>query len=255
MRTTYRVTRTIAAAVPLAGLLGAAPALADPTVYYHVGSWHAFTDKDAQGTAVCGIGTQNPADGRKLSLTYTVGGTDLTLQADKPNWNIPEGTSLEVDMQIDQDQSWQAQGVGHGTNVQWVIGAASIREFDTEFRNGGALTVTFPSGNEQPWTLALNGSTMASATLWRCVQDLGDRAHVTSMGPNAPASSQPYGQAPTQPYAPQPGQTQEQTQVPAQGQAPANGTSAPTASPPASGTPAQTAAPPASTSPAPATKP
>ncbi len=46
MRTTYRVTRTIAAAVPLAVLLGAAPVLADPTVYYHVGSWHAFTDKD-----------------------------------------------------------------------------------------------------------------------------------------------------------------------------------------------------------------
>jgi hypothetical protein len=251
MRPTYRVTRTIAGAVQLAMLLGAAPTLADPTVYYHVGSWHAFTDKDAQGTAVCGIGTQNPADGRKLSLTYTVGGTDLTLQADKPSWNIPEGTSLEVDMQIDQDQSWQAQGVGHGTNVQWVIGAASIREFDTEFRNGGALTITFPSGNEQPWTLALNGSTMASATLWRCVQDLSDRAHVTSMGPNAPASTEPYGQAPTQPYASQPAQAQE----PAQSQAPASGTPAPDASPPAGGTPAQTAAPPASSSPAPATKP
>ena len=142
--TAHRMTRTIAATVPLAVLLGAAPAQAAPDVYYHAGAWHAFTDKDAQGTAVCGIGTQNGTDGRALSMTYNIGGSDLTVQASKPGWNIPDNTMLQANMQIDQGAPWQAQAVGHGTTAEWVISAASIRSFDTEFRNGRTMTVSFP---------------------------------------------------------------------------------------------------------------
>jgi hypothetical protein len=247
-------TRAIAVAVPLVVLLGATPGRADPTVYFHVGSWHAFTDKDAQGAAVCGIGTENPTDGRKLSMTYTVGGTDLTLQATKPSWTIPDGTNVEADMQIDRDQPWQAQASGHGTDVEWVIGAANIREFDTQFRNGGTLVLTFPSGSEAPWTLVLNGSTMASATLWRCVQERSDQAHITTPASNQPPPTQPVAQAPTQPYTP----PAASAAAPASGTpAPASGTPAPSNGTPApsSGTPAPNAAPPAGTAPAPATKP
>ena len=132
---------------------------------------------------MCGIGTENSTDGRTLSMTYTIGGSDLSVQAEKPAWNIPDNTMLQANMLIDGGQPWQAQAVGHGTTVEWVIGAASIRSFDTEFRNGHTMTVSFPSGNEAPWTLSLAGSTAASGTLWRCVQDLSDRAHVEQPGP------------------------------------------------------------------------
>src|ERR1700722_19783993 len=155
MRTSHRVMRTIAGSVPLVLLLGAAPGWAQPTVYYHVGSWHAFTDKDSQGSTICGIGSTNPADGRTLSMTYTIGGSDLTIRADKPSWSIPSGTSVDASTQIDQNTPWTAQADGNGSGVEWTIGAASIRDFDTQFRNGGRLTVSFPSGNEPPWTLAL----------------------------------------------------------------------------------------------------
>jgi hypothetical protein len=264
--TPHRVMRTLAVAAPLAVLLLATSGRAAPTVYYHAGAWHAFTDKDDQGAAVCGIGTENQSDGRNLTLTYTIGGTDLTFTANKPSWNIPDGTILEADMQIDGNQAWQAQGEGHGTTLVWVVSASEIRTFDTQLRNGSTMTLTFPSGNEPAWSLSLRGSTAASATLWRCVQDMTDRAKAagsnvpTGNGPpgNAP-TTQPYGQAPTQPYAPPPAQSP----APANGAttpAPSSGTAAPTPSngastpPPASGTPAQTPAP-ASGTPAPATKP
>jgi len=278
--TPYRVTRTFIAALPLAVLLGAAPGRAAPNVYYHAGAWHAFTDKDDQGAAICGIATENPTDGRNLTLTYTIGGSDLTFTADKPSWTIPDNTILEVDMQIDRNQSWQAQASGHGTEMQWVVSASEIRTFDTQFRNGTALTVTFPSGNEPQWSLSLRGSTAASATLWRCVQDLTDRAKAnapntpsaSAPSSNAPSSSaptsntapatQPFGQAPTQPVTP----PSTQTSTPAAGApAPANeaatqptssgnGASAP-AAPSANGAPAQISAPPAGGATAPATKP
>ncbi len=259
--TPHRVTRTLAA-LPLAVLLSAAPGRAAPTVYYHAGAWHAFTDKDDQGTAVCGIGTENTSDGRTLSLTYTIGSSDLTFTAAKPSWTIPEGTILEADMQIDRNEPWQAQGNGHGTSLGWVVSASEIRAFDTQFRNGSTLTVTFPSGNEPPWTLSLSGSTAASATLRRCVQDLTDRAKAAAPASNAPPSNapatQPFGQAPTQPYTP----PAAQSAAPATGTptqptaAPANGGAAPpSAAAPANAAPAQTPAPPASGTPAPAAKP
>jgi hypothetical protein len=276
--TPHRVLRTLAATLPLAALLGAAPGRAAPNVYYRAGAWHAFTDKDDQGAAVCGIATENQADGRNLTLTYTIGGSDLTFTAAKPSWNIPDGTILEADMQIDRNEPWQAQGEGHGTTVGWVVSASEIRNFDTQFRNGTTLTLTFPSGNEPPWSLSLRGSTAASATLWRCVQDLTDRAKRATPASNAPASNapasnapatQPAGQAPTQPFAPPSGQNAAPANgaaapAPADGTAPqptpapANGAAAPTPSngapAPASGTPAQTPSP-AGGTPAPATKP
>jgi hypothetical protein len=267
----HRVTRTLAAALPLAVLLGATPGRAAPNVYYHVGAWHAFTDKDDQGAAVCGIGTENPSDGRSLTLTYTIGGSDLTFTAAKSSWTIPEGTILEADMQIDGNGPWQAQGDGHGTSMGWVVSASEIRNFDTQFRNGTTLTLTFPSGNEPPWSLSLRGSTAASATLWRCVQDLTDRAKAAAPASSAPASNapatQPGGQAPTQPFAPPPAQTAAPaTGSAAPAPAPANGTPTQPTSAPANGTPTQpnapanaapapTQTPPASGTPAPATKP
>ncbi len=208
MRTNHRVSRAIAAAVPLTMLLGAAPGLADPTIYYRAGNWHAFTDKDAQGTPVCGIGTENPVDGRALTLTYRIGGTDLMLQAAKPGWTIPDGTALNVSMQIDSNPSWTTGAVGSGATVDWTVGAASIVNFDGQFRAGSTMTVTFPSGNEAPWLLSLSGSTAASATLWRCVQDLNDKARLSNPAPIAPATTQPFGQAPTQPFTPPPPQPQ-----------------------------------------------
>jgi hypothetical protein len=265
--TPYRVTRTFVAALPLAVLLGAAPGRAAPNVYYHAGAWHAFTDKDDQGAAVCGIATANPADGRGLTLTYTIGGSDLTFTAAKSSWTIPEGTVLEADMQIDRNEPWQAQAAGHGNSMVWVVSASEIHTFDTQFRNGSTLTMTFPSGNEPPWALSLSGSTAASATLWRCVQDLTDRAKAAAPNTpssNAPSSSnapatQPFGQAPTQPYAP--AQTSNGAAAPApangaatQPTAPANGAPA-QGTAPDNGAPAQTAVPPAGSATPPATKP
>jgi len=242
----HSMTRAAVWAVPLAVLLGAAPALAAPVIYYHGGSWHAFTDQDASGSQVCGIGTSNPADGRNLTMTYTIGSSDLTVRAEKPNWNIPDGTMLGANMQLDRNQPWEAQASGHGNAVEWVISAAMIRNFDTEFRNGTRMIVSFPSGNEPPWTVSLSGSTDASATLWRCVQDLSEKAHVRTPASNAPAPTQPFGQAPTQPYGQAPADA-----PPAAGAAPAGSAPAETATPPGSrAAPAPTT--PASTTTAPA---
>ncbi|HTC11339.1 MAG TPA: hypothetical protein VK726_21455 [Acetobacteraceae bacterium] len=217
MRLTHPVIRTTALAVPLVLALGARHGAADPLVYYHAGAWQAFTDKDSSGKDICGIDTTNPNDGRDFSLTYLIGGENLTFRATKPSWTVPDGTQLNVSMQIDQNTPWPAEALGHGTSVEWAVGAASVQAFDGLFRAGSTLTLTFPSGNEAPWTLSLSGSTAASQTLWRCVEDMSVRDHVVSPANNTPPSTQPYappdasntqpGPAPTAPTPTQPTMT------------------------------------------------
>ncbi len=193
----------------LAGLiLGAmaAPAGADMTVYYHVGSWDAFSGPDSDGKLVCGVGSTNPGDNRSFSLRYTIGGDSVLFEAKKPTWSIPSGTELPVVVQIGLGAPWNFRGVGDGKLVEWSVDRASMQTFDAQFRLANSMTVSFPSGNEPPWVVGLSGSTAISNAFGRCVTVLTQRTAAqtggTSTQPYAQTPSQPATQEPTQPYQP-----------------------------------------------------
>jgi hypothetical protein len=175
-------------------------ALADMRTYYHVGSWDAFSGPDANGKDVCGVGSTNPLDHRSFSIRYTVGGSDVLFEVKKPSWNIPSGTQLPVVMQIGLNAPWNVQGGGNGQAIQWTMDRSTMQTFDQQFRGATSMTLSFPNGNEPPWTIGLNGSMSISNAFGRCVTDITTRA--TASQPGAPPVTQPYGQTPTQPYAP-----------------------------------------------------
>jgi hypothetical protein len=82
-----------------------------------------------------------------------------------------------------------------------------MQTFDAQFRQARSMTIAFPSGNEPPWTVGLNGSTAISNAFGRCVTDLTQRAAAQQQPAAAPAGpTQPFGQPLTQPL------TQEPTQ-------------------------------------------
>lgn len=183
----------------------AQPAAAEMTVYYHAGSWDAFSGQDAEGKLACGVGSTNPTDNRKFSMRFVIGGDSVTFQAKKPTWSIPEGTQLPVVVQIGLDTPWTMQGTGKDQVVEWTLDRGSIQAFDTQFRRALSMTVTFPSGNEPPWTVGLNGSTAISNAMGRCVTDLTARAGTQPQGPTPAGPTQPFSpataptQGPTQP--------------------------------------------------------
>ena len=190
----------VSGAVTGAWLLGAlAPAMADMTVYYHVGSWDAFSGPGDDGKPVCGVGSTNPVDHRSLSIRYTVGGDTTLFQAKKPTWNIPQGTQITAVMQLGLDAPWNLQAVGNGQIVEWSLDRDAVQLFDAQFRRGSSMTLTFPQGNEAPWTIGLNGSTAISNAFGRCVTDMTQRAQQAA-APTSP--TQPFGQAPGQVAAP-----------------------------------------------------
>jgi hypothetical protein len=71
------------AALLLVGL-GGGGATADMKVYYHVGSWDAFSGQDTDGSQVCGVGSTNPADKRAFSIRFKIGGDTVSFQLKKP---------------------------------------------------------------------------------------------------------------------------------------------------------------------------
>jgi hypothetical protein len=184
----------------IGALLCSAPAMADMTVYYHVGSWDAFSGPGDDGKPVCGVGSTNPTDHRSISIRYTIGSDTTLFQAKKPTWNIPQGTQVAAVMQLGLDSPWNLQAVGNRQIVEWSLDRDAMQLFDAQFRRGSSMTLTFPQGNEAPWTVGLNGSTAISNAFGRCVRDMMQRTQQQTATPAAP--TQPYSQAPAQAAAP-----------------------------------------------------
>lgn len=184
------------AAALAASLAGSARA--NVTIYYHAGGWDAFDGQGSDGHPLCGVGSRNPADGRSFSMSYEIGSDNVHFITSKPTWNIPNGTSIPVVVQVGLDRPWPEQAVGNGHDVRWTLDRAAMQQFDSEFRRASQMTVTFPSGNEKPWIIELTGSTAASNAMGRCITDLARRAAAPQPAATAPAqqdTTQPFGAA------------------------------------------------------------
>lgn len=201
---------TILAATVITALCGGS-ASADMRVYYHQGSWDAFSGRDATGKDVCGAGSTNPVDNRSFSLRFEVGSELVSFTAKKPSWNIPADTDIPVVMQLGLDAPWNVQARGNGQIVQWTMDRNAIQTFDEQFRRGSSMTLSFPNGNEPPWTIGLNGSTAVSNAFGRCVttmtQQQTQQAPMASTGQPSGAT-QPFGATPSQPFAATPADQQ-----------------------------------------------
>jgi hypothetical protein len=197
-------------------------ASAQMQTYYRVGAWDAFSGKSDTGGAVCGIGTTNPSDNRRLSIRFDIGGSDTTFSAGKPDWSIPANTHITVVMQVGLSIPWTMQAVGNDHSIEWTLDPNAFQEFDRQFHGASSMTLTFPDGNEPPWMLSLAGSAAISDTFGRCVRDLTQQARAAqSQGNQPPANEAPQGT--TQPFGAAP---------------PSTAPSPPAPSPPASSSPA-----------------
>lgn len=179
----------------------------DSMIYYHAGSWDAFSGHADGGQAFCGIGSTSPADGRSLSIRFDLGGQNVEFTIGKPDWSIPDGTQAIILMQVGSETPWTEQAVGSGRRMHWSMDQAAVQSFDVQFRRASAMTLTFPNGNEPPWTISLNGSTAIDNTFGRCITDLSQREQTAGQAGGPPAT-QPFGRgaavAPARPAAPAP---------------------------------------------------
>jgi hypothetical protein len=178
--------------------LAPAAAMAQVQTYYRAGAWDAFSGRNEKGGAVCGIGSTNPVNNRRLSIQFDIGGTDTIFSASKPDWSIPDNMRVTVVMQVGLNIPSTQQGTGHEHAIDWTLDRGAIQAFDRQFRGASSMTVTFPEGNEPSWSVPLAGSSMISDTFGRCVRDLTQQVQATQPPPN----DGPARPGPTQPFSP-----------------------------------------------------
>ncbi|WP_158932317.1 hypothetical protein [Acidisphaera sp. S103] len=204
----------------LAAMLAPTAAMAQIQTYYRAGTWEAFSGRNDKGGAVCGVDNTNPTDNRRMSIRFDIGGSETVLSASKPDWTIPDGTRITVVMQIGLNTPWTRSATGYGNNIDWALDPASTQTFEQQFRGASSMTLTFPDGNEPPWTVPLIGSSAISATFSRCITDLTRQVQAAqAAGATKPAAPQ-QTQAATQPFS-----------APASGAQPSTDTTAPAAQP------------------------
>jgi len=216
-------------------VLAPSAAMAQIQTYYRAGVWDAFSGRNDKGGAVCGIGNTNPSDNRRMSIRFDIGGTDTVLSVSKPDWAVPDGRQVTVVMQIGLNTPWIQQGSGHGKNISWALDRNAMQPFDQQFRGASSMTLTFPDGNEPPWTVPLIGSSAISATFARCISDLTAQVQAAQAAGTSTAAPAPQ-QGATQPFT----QGGSNPPPPADNTAPAADSTAPAAAPsdnqPAGGT-------------------
>lgn len=210
---------------PLIALILASPILASPLAsvaanaqlqsYYHAGAWDAFSGRNDNGGAVCGIGNTNPTDSRRLSIRFEIGGSDSIFSASKPDWSIPDNTPIRVVMQVGLNTPWTQRATGHGHAIDWPMDRAAIQSFDQQFRGASSMTLTFPDGNEPPWTVSLAGSSTISDAFGRCVRDLTRQVQALQQPGNSAPPPPGAARTATQPFTPAAGASAAGTPPPA----------------------------------------
>jgi hypothetical protein len=200
---TFSDLRTLGLAA-LAAAAMPASAMAQLQTYYHAGAWDAFSGRNEQGGAVCGVGNTNPSNNRRVTIRFDIGGSMTAISASKPDWSIPDGTRVTVVTQIGLNTPATQQATGQGHSITWTLDPDAIRAFDQQFRNASLMTLTFPDGNEPPWSVSLSGSSAISQTMARCITDLTRQVQTTQpagatagTAPTNPDATQPFGASAT----------------------------------------------------------
>lgn len=175
--------------------LAVAPAHAEMTRTFSSGQWSAFSGTMADNHPVCAMSTTG-AEGRRIAIQQNAGETGLHMLLDKATWNIPEGTAIDVAVQIDRNATMGLHGTGKGNEVNIDLPFEQAVPLMRELRQGTRIRLFFPGGNEPMWTGGLSGTAAVMNAFNDCRAGLV-AAHATPTQPYATAPA-----APTQPYAP-----------------------------------------------------
>lgn len=183
---------------------------------YSSGQWSAFTGTNADNLPVCGIAT-NGAEGRRIAIEQQAGDTGLHLMLDKATWNIPDGTDVDLTIQIDRGAAMPFRGQGNRNQVAVDIPFEQSIPLMRQLRAGTVMRVFFPGGNEAMWTGGLNGTSNVINAFNDCRSSM-----IPAAAPGAPTQpySAPAGQA-APPAAAPPAATQPFAPAPANAPAPA----------------------------------
>lgn len=163
------------AAMILVVSLASPSAYADTKTLASAGAWNAFGGTTTSGRPVCGLSSSGA--GKYFGLKFYKGDDTLTIQLGNSNWQIKDKAKQRVTMRIDNNSRWTATATGMHFNdgdagLEFEISRSEISRFIQEFRDGGAIILTFPDSNAVDWSGSLAGTGTVISTFRRCISDI-----------------------------------------------------------------------------------
>jgi hypothetical protein len=203
--------KLIVAMLALACIAGAH---ASDEIIAREGNWQATRGVDWTGVPLCVMEPVNSTPGQAIHIKWFAGDTMMTIHLVKTSWNIPQGTTMRVELGFDRNGFAAADGaVGApipskharafaGSYIQFKIADPKLlADFALNFENALKMWLTFPAGTEQPWVVDMTGSRTIANAFFNCAQTLALPPSFTpGPQPYSSAPTQPHGAAPTQPF-------------------------------------------------------
>ena len=166
------------------------------------GAWATFqTVVTGTKRPLCGMQTAFPKSGASIMIKYILGDKGLLFHFFKNDWRFPKDRMVELPLIVGFDRTYSQSiaakgGLGESSGdpmIEFKIGNG-LDTFLNQFAEADVMWIEFPQGDEPRWEARMIGSRKAAQMFRNCIVNIIDA--------NKPAATtQPYGRAPTQPYA------------------------------------------------------
>jgi hypothetical protein len=190
---------------------------ADPDgmkIFHRTGAWASSAGINDRGNPQCvtmTMGSVGNATGVVMVKFSTGSPNRLVVNLSKTSWNIPNGTSMRVQLQVDNAPAriYDAKAVGdtmvgfaiNFNDTDPVTGEPAIQLLFNLLMSGQTLNAMFPDGNERPWQASLNGSAVELEQFGTCIQTIKSAANPTQPF-GAGKSTQPFRETSQEPTIP-----------------------------------------------------
>jgi hypothetical protein len=177
--------KALLAGVAMVSAVAVLPGVADAKgmqIFHRTGTWASYAGINDEGNPMCMTSTIASADYSNTRVHVKFDSsrpTYLFLHLTKSTWDVPEGKSVRVELQVDNapGRLYKATGGDHLVQIRIdldhtdpVTGEPSIQLLYNLLKSGSMLNIFFPDGSERPWRASLNGSGTELAQFANCIR-------------------------------------------------------------------------------------
>lgn len=174
----------LASLLPWLAATVAPAAAASPRILERAGAWQSYFTVNDEHVPICGISQFAGPYG--FLIKYFGTSDSASIQLSKATWQVPEGVSIPVALEIDGRPIYSTSfSAVTPTLIDAALpsGDESV-ELLRLFAAGRTMKIHFLAGNEGNWSAGLTGSRLVADRFIECVGDLYAMEH--------PAPSQPF---------------------------------------------------------------
>lgn len=183
-------TRIAVAAALVAGAWTAPASAQQARELAQAGPWVARMAVSDRNVPMCVMSNVTRPVG--FHIKYFQGSQNLVVHVFREGWQMPQNTQVQMVLEIDQLERWNANVTSMGDGIEFTVGQAELNRFETALRNGRVMNIQLGSGNKSvPVQVQLSGVDQVSDAFIECMRTINSRGGAQGAGTVQPQPRQP----------------------------------------------------------------